>query len=34
LLSDETGRSKLDKARELGVTILGEAAFLKLIGRG
>ena len=34
LVAGEAAGSKLDKAKELGVTILDEKAFLKLIGRG
>ncbi len=34
LVAGEDPGSKLNKARELGVTILDQAAFLKLIGRG
>lgn len=33
LVAGEDAGSKLDKARSLGVTILDEAAFLKLVGR-
>jgi DNA ligase (NAD+) len=34
LIVGESPGSKLDKARELGVTILNEADFLKLLGKG
>lgn len=34
VVSGESAGSKLDKARSLGVTVLGEDAWLKLIGQG
>jgi DNA ligase (NAD+) len=33
LLAGEKAGSKLDKARELGVTVVDEAEFLRMIGR-
>ncbi len=34
LIVGEAPGSKLDKARELGITILDEQQFLRLIGKG